>query len=60
LSKIQIIRAIVRLSRSRRTLRLFSVESSIAFFFYDVPKVLLLLAGMIFLITFIRSFFSPE
>ncbi|HFQ92562.1 MAG TPA: permease [Anaerolineae bacterium] len=33
---------------------------SIAFFFYDVPKILLLLAGMIFLITFIRSFFSPE
>lgn len=30
------------------------------FFFYDVPKILMLLAGMIFLVTFIRSFFSPE
>ncbi|MEP7284837.1 MAG: permease [Chloroflexota bacterium] len=33
---------------------------SIAFFLYDVPKILLLLGGMIFLITVIRSFFSPE
>jgi uncharacterized membrane protein YraQ (UPF0718 family) len=33
---------------------------SLAFFFYDVPKILLLLGGMIFLITVLRSFFSPE
>jgi uncharacterized membrane protein YraQ (UPF0718 family) len=33
---------------------------SLAFFFYDVPKILLLLSGMIFLISFIRTFFSPE
>ena len=34
--------------------------SSLAFFFYDVPKIILLLGGMIFLITTLRSFFSPE
>ena len=33
---------------------------SLAFFFYDVPKILLLLTGMIFLISILRSFFSPE
>ncbi len=33
---------------------------SLNFFFYDVPKILMLLAGMIFLVTLIRSFFSPE
>lgn len=33
---------------------------ALAFFFYDTPKILLLLAGMIFLITTIRSFFSAE
>jgi uncharacterized membrane protein YraQ (UPF0718 family) len=33
---------------------------SVNFFFYDVPKILMLLAGMIFLVTIIRSFFSPE
>lgn len=33
---------------------------SVNFFFYDVPKILLLLSGMIFLITMIRSFFSAE
>lgn len=33
---------------------------SLAFFFYDVPKILLLLSGMIFLISFVRGFFSPE
>jgi hypothetical protein len=31
-----------------------------AFFLYDVPKVLLLLAGVIFVMGVIRSFFSPE
>ena len=30
------------------------------FFFYDVPKILLLLSGMIFLISVIRTFFSAE
>ncbi len=34
--------------------------SSVAFFLYDVPKILLLLSGMIFLISIIRTFFSPE
>lgn len=33
---------------------------AIAFFLYDVPKILLLLGSMIFLITVVRSFFSPE
>jgi len=33
---------------------------SLAFFFYDVPKIILLLAGMIFLISVLRSFFTPE
>lgn len=33
---------------------------SVAFFLYDVPKILLLLAGMIFLISILRTFFSPE
>jgi uncharacterized membrane protein YraQ (UPF0718 family) len=33
---------------------------ALAFFFYDVPKIILLLGGMIFLITTLRSFFSPE
>jgi uncharacterized protein len=33
---------------------------SVNFFFYDVPKILMLLAGMIFLITIARSFFTPE
>jgi uncharacterized membrane protein YraQ (UPF0718 family) len=33
---------------------------SVAFFLYDVPKILLLLSGMIFVITIIRTFFSAE
>ena len=33
---------------------------SVNFFLYDVPKILMLLAGMIFLVTLVRSFFSPE
>lgn len=36
------------------------LAESVNFFLYDVPKILLLLAGMIFLVTVIRSFFSPE
>ena len=32
---------------------------SLAFFLYDVPKILLLLSGMVFLISIIRTFFSP-
>lgn len=36
------------------------IGESLAFFFYDVPKVLLLLTGMIFLISLLQSFFSPE
>ena len=34
--------------------------SSLAFFFYDVPKIILLLSGMIFLISLLRTFFSAE
>ncbi|HQV70646.1 MAG TPA: permease [Thermoflexales bacterium] len=33
---------------------------AVAFFVYDVPKILLLLSGMIFLISVVRTFFSPE
>jgi uncharacterized protein len=33
---------------------------SVAFFLYDIPKILLLLSGMIFLISIVRTFFSPE
>jgi hypothetical protein len=33
---------------------------SLNFFLYDVPKILMLLSGMIFLVTIVRSFFSPE
>jgi uncharacterized protein len=33
---------------------------SLNFFIYDVPKILLLLSGMIFLITLMRTFISPE
>jgi uncharacterized protein len=33
---------------------------ALAFFLYDVPKILLLLGGMIFAITTARSFFSPQ
>lgn len=33
---------------------------SINFFVYDVPKILLLLSGMIFLITLMRTFVTPE
>jgi uncharacterized membrane protein YraQ (UPF0718 family) len=36
------------------------VGEAVAFFLYDVPKILLLLGGMIFVVTVIRSFFSPE
>jgi len=40
--------------------RVSPLGQSIAFFLYDVPKILLLLAGMVFLISFLRTFFSPE
>ena len=33
---------------------------AVAFFLLDVPKILLLLGGMIFLITIVRTFFSVE
>jgi hypothetical protein len=36
------------------------LSSSLAFFFYDVLKIILLLGGMIFAITLLRSFFSAE
>jgi uncharacterized protein len=33
---------------------------ALAFFLYDVPKILLLLGGMVFVISIVRTFFSPE
>jgi hypothetical protein len=33
---------------------------AVAFFLYDVPKILLLLTGMVFGISLVRTFFSPE
>jgi uncharacterized membrane protein YraQ (UPF0718 family) len=33
---------------------------SLAFFLYDVPKIVLLLSGMVFAISIVRTFFSPE
>jgi hypothetical protein len=36
------------------------IGTSLNFFFYDVPKILLLLSGMIFVITTLRSFITPE
>jgi uncharacterized protein len=33
---------------------------AVSFFLYDVPKILLLLSGMVFLISIVRTFFSPE
>ncbi len=33
---------------------------AVAFFFYDVPKIMLLVSGMIFVITILRTFFSAE
>ncbi len=36
------------------------LSQSLAFFLGDVPKILLLLSGMIFIISIIRTFFSPE
>jgi len=34
--------------------------SSVNFFLYDTPKVLLLLTGIVFLMGIVRTFFSPE
>ncbi len=33
---------------------------AVAFFLYDVPKILLLLSGIVFVMTTLRSFFTPE
>jgi uncharacterized membrane protein YraQ (UPF0718 family) len=33
---------------------------SVAFFVYEVPKVLLLLVGVVFVVGIVRSFFTPE
>ncbi len=33
---------------------------AVAFFLYDVPKVLLLLLGIVTVVTFLRSYFPPE
>jgi hypothetical protein len=45
---------LLRLPRGSR------VGEAVAFFCYDVPKILLLLCGMIFAIAVVRSFFSAE
>ncbi len=37
-----------------------ALGSSVHFFFYDIIKILILLSTMIFLISFIRSYFSPQ
>lgn len=37
-----------------------ALGEAVAFFVYDVPKILLLLTGMVFLITTLRTFFSAE
>ncbi len=34
--------------------------SAVGFFLYDVPKILLLLVGIVFLVGIVRSFFTPE
>jgi uncharacterized protein len=36
------------------------VGDAVAFFLYDVPKVLLLLTGIVTVVSFLRSFVSPE
>ena len=36
------------------------VGDAVAFFLYDVPKVLLLLTGIVTLVSFMRSYVSPE
>lgn len=36
------------------------VGDAVAFFLFDVPKVLLLLTGIVTLVSFLRSFVSPE
>ena len=36
------------------------VGDAVAFFLYDVPKVLLLLAGIVTVVSFLRSFVAPE
>lgn len=45
---------VLRLPRSSH------LGEAVAFFLYDVPKIILLLGGMIFLITVLRSFVSVE
>jgi len=37
-----------------------ALGDAVAFFLYDVPKILLLLTGMIFVISTVRTFFSVE
>lgn len=37
-----------------------AIGESVAFFLYDVPKILTLLAVIVFAVTVIRSFFPPE
>jgi uncharacterized protein len=36
------------------------IGEAVAFFLYDVPKVLLLLTGVVWLVSFLRSFVSPD
>lgn len=37
-----------------------ALGNAVAFFLYDTPKVLLLLTGVVFAVSVIRTFFSPE
>ena len=36
------------------------LDEAVGFFLYDVPKVLLLLTGIVWLVSFVRSFVSPD
>lgn len=47
---------ITALDLSRRT----RLGEAIHFFFYDTPKVLLLLTGIVFIMGIVQTFFSPE
>ncbi|MHB1135044.1 MAG: permease, partial [Chloroflexota bacterium] len=40
--------------------RASQLGTAVGFFLYDVPKILLLLTGIVFVVGIIRSFFTPE
>jgi hypothetical protein len=37
-----------------------AIGEAVAFFFYDVPKILIMLAAIVFLVSIVRSYFPPE